>query len=426
MGRFGEPTFEPFARDLTQVTATPDALVDSSRAWVSAVGASIASGLAFGTVYSFGTFFDAMATEFNADRGSTALIFAVTLVAFFGFGIVSGPRADRDGPHPLLLSGAALHVGGLLYTSWVETLWVGTITYAVGVGIGGGCLLAPMTAATGLVFDKRRAAALGLVAMGSGVGTLVLVPLSESLIATVGWRSAYRWLAVIALVGYAIAALALVRPPSRPAGPTTPGLTTAEATTGSFGALMGNPTFRSLFGSALFMAVPLLSAFAFIVPFATDNGLSAATAARVFSIVGLSSIFGRIALTSLAGRLGPVRLYQLTLALQPIAYIVWFFAGGSVGLLVVFAVILGTTYGGFVAITPVTALALFGGANSGRLMGVLFLAFGIGGLLGPPIAGWLADARGQGPVIIAITGVVLVAIAVSWRLTPSEPVPATS
>jgi len=71
----------------------------------------------------------------------------------------------------------------------------------------------------------------------------------------------------------------------------------------------------------------------------------------------------------------------------------------------------------------VTALALFGGANSGRLMGVLFMAFGFGGLIGPPASGWLADAQGQGPVIVSIIAVVLVAIVISWRLTPSETAP---
>lgn len=380
-------------------------LVDSPRAWVAAIGISVANGIAFGTAYTFGTFFDEMATEFNADRGSTAFIFALTLLGFFGFGVVTGPRADRDGPHVLLLSGGALFVGGLVYTSLVEELWVGYLTYAIGVGVGGGCFVAPLTGVAGLLFDKKRAAALGVVATGNGLGTLILIPLAEWLISNYGWRVAYRWLAVIGLVGFVFAAFTIIRPPPRPAPP-------AGATTGSFRTLAVNPTFRRLFGSATFMSIALFSSFAFIVPFATDNGLSSAAAARVFSIIGLSSIVGRLALTSLSGRIGAVRLYQLMLLLQPIAYVTWYFAAGSIPLLTVFALVLGTTYGGFVAMSPEVALTLFGGANVGRLMGLLFLAFGLGGLIGPPVAGWLSDTQGQSAVIIGITTSVLIAIAI--------------
>lgn len=392
-------------------SAQHDEVIDSRRAWLAAIGVAVANGIAFGTAYTFGTFFDAMATEFDADRGSTAFIFALTLLGFFGFGVIAGPRADRDGPHILLLSGGTLFVVGLIYTSFVEELWVGYLTYAIGVGIGSGCFVAPLTGAAGLLFNKQRAAALGVVATGNGLGTLILIPLSEWLISNYGWRSAYRWLALIGLIGFIFAALTILRPPPRPAPAGG-----ASNATGSFGSLVANPTFRRLFGSATFMSIALFSSFAFIVPFATDNGLSSATAARVFSVIGLSSIVGRLALTSMSGRLGAVRLYQLMLGLQPVAYVIWYFAVGSVPLLIVFALVLGTTYGGFVAISPEVALTLFGGANVGRLMGLLFLAFGLGGLIGPPIAGWLADTQGQRAVIIGVLAAVAVALAIGSLL----------
>lgn len=390
-----------------QTSAERD-LIDTPRAWLAAVGVAVANGIAFGTAYTFGTFFDTMANEFGADRGPTAVIFALTLLGFFGFGVIAGPRADSDGPHVLLFAGGALFVGGLLYTSLVEELWVGYLTYAIGVGIGSGCFVAPLTGVAGLLFERRRAAALGVVATGNGLGTLILIPLSEWLISSYGWRVAYRWLAVIGLVGFLFAAATIVRPPRRAAGPST--------ATGSFSTMIADQTFRRLFGSATFMSIALFSAFAFIVPFATDNGVSSATAARVFSVIGLSSIVGRLALTNLSSRLGALRLYQIMLVLQPVAYAVWYFASGSVALLVVFALILGTTYGGFVAISPEVALTLFGGANVGRLMGLLFLAFGIGGLVGPPITGWLADTQGQDAVILTVIAAVVVAIAIGSLL----------
>jgi hypothetical protein len=53
--------------------------LDTGRAWVAALGAAGANGVAFGTDYTFGTFFESMAEKFGSERGSTALLFGVTL-----------------------------------------------------------------------------------------------------------------------------------------------------------------------------------------------------------------------------------------------------------------------------------------------------------------------------------------------------------
>ena len=51
------------------------------------------------------------------------------------------------------------------------------------------------------------------------------------------------------------------------------------------------------------------------------------------------------------------------------------------------ALLLGVGYGGFVALGPEVALGYFGVTGLGGVMGLMFLAFGLGGLIGPPFAG---------------------------------------
>jgi len=84
-------------------------------------------------------------------------------------------------------------------------------------------------------------------------------------------------------------------------------------------------------------------------------------------------------------------MLQGCLAVQPVAFLLWLLAGGSYPLLVVFAVLLGVGYGGFVALGPEVALGYFGVVGLGGVMGLVFLAFGLGGLVGPPLGGLLAD-----------------------------------
>ena len=60
-------------------------------------------------------------------------------------------------------------------------------------------------------------------------------------------------------------------------------------------------------------------------------------------------------------------------------------------MLAVFAAVMGIGYGGFVALSPAVAALLFGTTGLGAILGALYTAAGIGGLIGPPIAGEVID-----------------------------------
>ena len=383
--------------------------LDSRRAWSVAVAGAVASGLTFGTVYTFGAFFDAMADDLAAGRGSTALVFGLTLLLFFGLGVVSGPLADRIGPRRLVLGGAAFVATGLALTSRVDDVSQGYLTYSLGVGVGGGLIVTPMYTIAGGWFVRRRALALGVVATGNGLGTLVLVPLAARLIDAHGWRTAYLTLAAIDLPLLIAAGLVVARPPIPPAPPAIARMRQVSA----------DPAFRLLFVTGLLFSVSLFIAFAFVVDFATAEGVSPSGAALLVGMIGGASVVGRLGLTWIAGRVRAVRLLQACLAAQPVAFAVWLVAGGSYPLLVVFAVLLGIAYGGFVALGPEAAAVLFGVAGLGGVMGLMFLGAGIGGLVGPPLAGWLADAADGRVVPIAVTlAVSTVAFVLSLFIPP--------
>ena len=78
-----------------------------------------------------------------------------------------------------MIAGAVTLCAGLLATSRVASIWVGYVTYGVGVGIAVACVYVPMVAAVGGWFTRRRTTALGIAVAGIGVGTLVLAPLSS-------------------------------------------------------------------------------------------------------------------------------------------------------------------------------------------------------------------------------------------------------
>ena len=393
----------------------PKAAVDSARGWLVAVAGAVGAGVSFGTVYTFGAFFEAMVTEFDAGKGATALVFGVTLMMFFGFGAISGPLTDRYGPRPLALAGALLLSSGLWMTSQVSSVTMGYLTYGLGVGIGGGLIITPMFVSAGGWFVKRRAIALGVVAAGNGVGTLTLVPLAERLIADNGWRSAYQTLAVIDLVLLVAAALVVAKPPIPAAPPAIAAMLRVSK----------NRVFQRFVITGLLFSVALFIAFGFVVDFATGAGVSSPRAALLVGIIGASSVVGRLGLTAFASRVPAVRILQWCLAAQPVAFGLWLFAGGNYPLLIAFAVMLGISYGGFVALGPVVAALLFGAVGLGGIMGLQFLGVGVGGLIGPPLAGLLADySSGSALPILLALSVAAVAFVIALKLPLGAVIPA--
>lgn len=370
------------------------------------IAAAVAAGTAFGTVYTFGAFFDAMVDDLGSGRGPTAVVFGVTLLVFFGSGLFVGPLADRFGPRRLAVTGAALLPLGLFLTSRVDSVIAGYATYGVAVGLGGGLVIAPMYTAGAGWIPRRRALALGVLAAGNGLGTLILLPLSERLIVDHGWRGAYVRLAIIDAVIIGACVLVVRRPPIPPAPPALAWMR-AVATTVAF---------QRLFVTTLLFSIALYIALGFAADFAQDEGVDSGRAALLVGLIGAASVIGRLGLTALSGRVPAVRLLQGCLAVEPVAFIVWLTAGSSYPLLVLFALLLGFGYGGFVALGPEVALGYFGVTGLGGVMGLMFLAFGLGGLFGPPVAGWLADAT-DGSAVPITFAVVMSASALALSLT---------
>ncbi len=361
-------------------------VIDSTRAWVVAVAAAVTNGVAFGTVYTFGTFFEAMADEFGAGRGPTAVVFAVTLFLFFGTGAGSGFLADRWGPRPLVWVGGALFSSGLLLTSQVDQLWHGYLTYGLGAGLGGGLFVSPLFAAVAGWFDRYRAIGQGVAATGNGLGTLILLPVANRLIETDGWRSAYMTLAVVTGITFLIGGAFLARPPVERQPSAGRHLRSVMATT----------SFRRLTVGGAMASAAQASAFAFTVLFATDAGVSSARAAVLVGIIGAASVVGRLALTGLSDRTGPVRMLQACFLTQPVAFALLLVAGSDYRLLLAYAVVLGVAYGGFVALIGQVSAHLFGVRGLGAVLGWVYLGAAVGSLLYPPLVGFVADA-GLGP-----------------------------
>ncbi len=367
--------------------------VDSPRAWLTVVATFVASAVSLGTVYSFGSFFEAMAADFGTTKGETAVVFGVTTFAFFWLSLLTGRANDRFGPRPVLLLGAVALFGGLMATSNVNSIAVGYLTYGAGAGVAGACAYIPMVATVGAWFERQRAAAVGISVAGIGVGTMVMNPLVTWLLETNDWRATFRLIGTVGGVLMALCALLMARPPG-----------VAGSAPSRLGEAARSGVFRRLWLAGMCSGLTLFVPFVFVVPYARDRGFSAQASAWLVGLLGGASVLSRVVFGSLSKRLGTFRLFRMGVALFPTSYVVWLLAGSSYGALVAFVLVLGTGYGSFVAISPLVLADRFGVVGLGSLMGLFYTTQGLGGLIGPPVVGRLIDGTGsyRSPLLMGV------------------------
>jgi MFS family permease len=380
------------------IEAIAAAVMDTGRAWLAVAAAFAASFVVFGIVYSFGVFLKPVAAEFGAAPTAVAAFFSITASAYYGLGAFAGRAADRLGPRIVVMAGAAVLGLGLALTALVRHIWVGYLTYGLGVGIGGACCYVPTLAAVGGWFERRRNLALGVAAAGTGAGTMVVPPFAASLIHHFGWRMTdVIFAAAGALILFGCAIMTRAPPIARSAGPArTPRR------------LFGSREFVLLYLSWVLATTGLFVPFVFLPAFARDHGIGEVAAAALVSLIGGTSIVGRLVLGPLGDRFGVVRLFKLTVLMMAISYAIWLLSSSYLGL-AIFAVVLGINYGSRIAAVPAVLIEYFGVDNLGTILGVFFTATGLAALLGPTLAGLAVDLSGgyYGGILFALAAGIL-------------------
>jgi MFS family permease len=309
----------------------------------------------------------------------------------------------------VLLVGAVALAVGLLATSRVSSIWLGYATYGIGVGTAVACSYVPMVATVGGWFVRRRTAALGVAVAGIGMGTLVMAPVSESLIDHYGWRTAYVVLAIGGSSLLLVASLGARRPPAA-----------VLQRRASIRGVVHDRGFVVMYAANVLVSLALFVPFVFIKSYAEDEGIGSGAAAALVGVIGGASIVGRLGLGAVANGLGALRVMQASFAVMIVSFVIWLLSGSSLVMLVVFAIVMGIGYGGFIALSPAVIASFYGTRDLGAILGALYTAAAIGGLIGPPVAGVVIDRVSYHAAIVLAMLLTAAATAVLFALSPAH------
>jgi MFS family permease len=363
--------------------------------WVIVAAGAVITCIAMGAMFALPVYLQPIADETGWSRagisGAMTVGFIVMGVAGFGWGTLS----DRIGARPVVLIASLLLGAGLVLASRTTNLIVFQFAYGGLVGASGGAFFAPLIATTIGWFDKHRSLAVSLVSIGGGVAPMVMTPLASVLIGTYGWRSAMLMIAIGAMVVVLPTALLIRKPPvpADAAPAPAPGAVAAPAQPSAFGTVVRTPQFIVL-AAVFFLCCAAHSGPIFhTVSYAMICGASSLAAASIYSVEGLSGLFGRLIFGALADRIGVKRVIVGGLLLQAVGIYSYIYVSG-LNDFYARAVVLGMAYGGVMPLYSILAREYFSQDVMGRVLGAITMTSSIGMAFGPVGGGWLFDTFG--------------------------------
>lgn len=382
----------------------PPAAERAGYGWVIAALAFLYMAVSMGLVQSFPVYFGAILEEFGWSRAGTAGIFSLNMAVVGLSGVGVGLLLDRV-PHRLVLGGGAVLLGGGLgMAAMARSAWELYPSYGVVMGLGASLLgWVPNGIILNRWFPRRRGTAIGFAYAGMGVGVLVFAPLSQFLIAAMGWRRAFRVLGGGALAALLPLALLLQRDPpaagtgGRAAASATPGSAVGDGPRGGEGLrwAMRTGRFWCFFATFLCIGAPIFAVGAHQALFLVDRGYDRFFAAAIVGLVGALSSVGRIVFGVASDHIGRERAAITSIACSVAGILILLmWTGGGALAAYAYAATFGIAFGARGPILSAMVGDAFPGPRFGSIFGGISVGHGLGAALGPWAAGLLFDATG--------------------------------
>jgi MFS family permease len=383
--------------------------------WFIAGIAFIVLGFTRGMHSSFGVFNVALLDAFGWSRGATAGIFSMVLTVDALLSPVVGHLLDRYGTKKIAIAGCLALVLGLFLSSRVSALWQLYLTF--------GILLAVGFTFTGMVphiflisewFSTKRASAIGFVYAGSGVGIMLLAPLSAWLIASYGWAHAFEIFSAIVLLGLLPLVWLYYRhgPYGHGArGESSPRQADKKAADNQWTAKLAlhSLQFWLLFVSRIAAACGTTVIVTHQVAHVVDVGFSQFLAASVFGLAGITSSFGRVIFGFIADWLSKQAAYTVNIAMTVVGVgaLMILRDSSQAWLLYIYVLFFGIGFGSRAVIFSALTADIFSGKGFGSILGYSTVAVGVGGALGSYLGGAFYDWTGSYLISFGLSAILL-------------------
>lgn len=383
--------------------------------------------LLYGSVLNtFTVFFNPIVEDLGWSNTALSVAMAVGAVAMGISAPFAGRFMDRIGTKPVMIAGAIMIGVGILAASRIMYPWQIYILYSL-VGCGLACAtVIPCSLIISNWFVSKRGMAMGIMAMGTSVGGMLMSPVANWIILHYGWRSAYIFSGVIILTVALPIIIFLLR--TRPSDVGLEPYVDATQPPGDSDAVWGLNV-KEASGTIAFWQIAFLMFIigivtsgigAHIVPcLVKDFGYSQTGSTNVWAYTLAVMTFAKFAFGPIADRWGPKNAMAASCLLMAIA--IWDLSNAfSYEIAIMFAVVYGFGVGAPLTVNPLLVAQTLGVKHFGAIYGILNLISIVGAAIGPVALGIVSDARTSYlSALYAFIGLMAVTAVVSYFIKPT-------
>ncbi len=388
---------------ITLNEAPPAALSEFDRGYygwrvvlASCLGVMVGFGSLF--VYTFSVFMKPLGAQFGWSREAISSGFGFAALSMAVCSPVLGHLLERYGPRRVILPCSLIYGSAITSLALLRPhLWqFYALCILLGI-VGNGAAHLAYSRAISTWFHRRLGLALALVMAGAGIGSMILPFVAQTIITRASWRMAYLTLGALALgVGLPMSwGFIHERSAIHQDSPATH---------------LDGPTWRQCLRTYPFwiiVAVLVVNSLAMngtvthLVALLTDRGVSARDAALCASLLGGSSLLGRLVVGWVLDRFFGGR----------VAFAVCLITAGGILLLArantmtagcVAAALIGVGAGGEADITPFLLTRYYGVRAFSTLYGLTWTFYAVAGAIGPIILGRAFDSTGSYTALLTL------------------------
>ncbi|MCJ7632544.1 MFS transporter [Candidatus Bathyarchaeota archaeon] len=361
----------------------------------------IMSGVGY---FGFGIFFKPIQEEFNWGRGTTSLAF----LGFYLCQAISSPfmgrLTDRYGPKKTIA------LGGLILSLSLSMLGLtsGLPHFYIAYGIMGlGCSATGMIPISYVIsnwFSRNRGTAIGIVSSGMGAGGLILpIVIGTYLIPNFGWRTAYLILVPISFLIVIISQKVIKTNPHeieyseniKQSDEAKPSVQRSE--TWTFNLALKTPIFWLITASFILFALAHVGTMQHLVIHLTDIGFPLAVATTIFSAVNIVSSGGKLLFGYISDRIRAeyCAMAGFISALAATCILITLTPESPLFLVALYISLMGLAIGCWAPITSMLIGTKFGIRYYGNIYGAFSLFFYLGVGSSPTFYGYVYDTTHQ-------------------------------
>ncbi|XP_043209480.1 uncharacterized protein LOC122374666 isoform X1 [Amphibalanus amphitrite] len=391
-----------------------EAEVDTCWSWCVCMGALLVNTFLIGIHHAYSVLFIAFRREYGLSYDTASWLGSLS----YGFSSFLGPFSGlvfhKIGHRACATIGTFIAVAGLLGCSFAHSVTELAVSYVFLFGLGSSLSYTPSVVVSNPYFDRHLGLATGIVMSGTMIGGMILPPVAQVLLTSVGYRATMRVLAGIGCLGFVGASTFSGRERLIPTNQTDPGrprdvtvyLRQVRNT-------LRDPVYCVWVSCIMLVHLGSMTPIIHLVQRGLDIGLSFGEASSAVSLMSVASALGRIGFGRVLDhpRVSQRLMAQLSIFVMGLSLIL-VPAVVNLPLMLAFALVYGAAEGLYVDLMPLTTLRLMGPRGTAEIAWTLLVGMvSIPWIIGPFVAGILRETVGSYDLAFILCGAVIVAAA---------------